>query len=82
MAGCRFLQKREFSMGYARLEFLQCLKLVIKTMCTSLVWLVFHRHYLILVKKKEKAKKRKRYNNLEAVYPEAIKDFFAKLVNS
>ena len=39
-------------MRYARLDYLQCL-LVIKTMFTNPVWLIFHRHNLILDKEKQ-----------------------------
>ena len=44
----------------ARLDYLQCLKFVIKTVCINPVWLIFHRHDLILEKEREI------YNNLEA----------------
>ena len=46
-------------MRYARLEYLQCL-LVIKTICSNTVWLVFHRRDLILDKER-KILKRKIY---------------------
>ena len=58
-------------MRYARLEYLQCL-LVIKTICANTVWLVFHRHYLIL--DKERKYKKEKYINLETVYLETYSE--------
>ena len=46
-------------MSCARLDYLQCLKLIIKVMCTNLFWLIFHRHDLILEKEKNREKKEK-----------------------
>ena len=74
-------------MRFARLDHLQCL-LVIKTMCTNPVWLIFHRHDLIL-EKERKIQKRKTYclgNSLpgDIFGTQASKCdgvFFAKLVN-
>ena len=37
-------------MSCIRLAYLQCLMLIIKTMCTDHVWLIFDRHDLILEK--------------------------------
>ena len=45
-------------MSYARLDYLQCLMLIIKTMSTNPVWLIFHRHDLILEKERKKKKKK------------------------
>ena len=50
-----YLQNRMFSITCgARLDYLQCLKFVIKTVCISPVWLIFHRHDLILEKQRER----------------------------
>ena len=41
-------------MSCARLDYLQCLMLIIKTMSTNPVWLIFDRHELILEKERKK----------------------------
>ena len=48
-------------MSCARLDYLQCLKLIIKTMSINPVWLSFHRQDLILEKRKKKMKKKDKY---------------------
>ena len=57
-------------MRCVRLDYLQCF-LVIRTMCTDTVWIIFHHHDLILDTEKYK---NERYINLETVYPEAYSD--------
>ena len=50
-----------FSISFgARLDYLQCLKLIIKTMCINPVWLIFHLHDLILEKERKMMKKKEK----------------------
>ena len=49
-----FFQKRLFSMSCARLDYLKCLKLMIKAMCTNLVWFIFLCYNLILEKERKR----------------------------
>ena len=46
--------KTKVFMSCARLNYLQCLKLIIKTTCINHVWLIFHRHDLILEKERKR----------------------------
>ena len=41
-------------MSCARIDYLHCLNLFINTMCTNPVWLIFHRHNLILEKERKR----------------------------
>ena len=52
-----FLQKRIFSMSCARLDYLQCLKLIIKIMCINPVSFSPSRFYFRKRKKKTKKEK-------------------------
>ena len=47
-------------MSCARLEYLQCLKPIIKAMCINPVWLIFHRDDLILEKEGKRRKKKRK----------------------
>ena len=53
------LPKLTFSMICTRLDYLQCLKLIIKKMRINPVWLIFHCHNLILEKERKRWKKDK-----------------------
>ena len=49
-----FYKSKSSFMSCARLDYLQCLMLIIKTMSTNPVWLIFDRHELILEKERKK----------------------------